>query len=66
LPALLFFVPTPWQWIGSVLAPLYYPMRLFCGAAEGAVEWWLVVPGVILPAVALLWLLRRFERTVYA
>ena len=66
LPTLLFFIPTPWQWIGSVPGPLYYPMRLFWGAADGQAEWWLILPGLIIPGVALLWLLRRFERTVYA
>ncbi len=66
VPVLLFFVPTPWQWIGSVLGPLYYPMRLFWSATDGLTEWWLLVPGFIIPGVALLWLLRRFERTVYA
>ncbi len=65
-PTLLFFVPTPWQWIGSVPGPLYYPMRLFWGAAKGQAEWWLMVPGLIIPGVTLLWLLHRFERTVYA
>ena len=66
VPILLFFVPTPWQWIGSVLGPLYYPMRLFWSATDGLTEWWLLVPGFIIPGVALLWLLRRFERTVFA
>jgi len=66
LPVLLFFAPSPWQWIGSVPAPLYYPIRLFCSAADGGPEWWLILPGVILQAALILWLLRRFERTVYA
>ena len=66
VPTLLFFVPTPWQWIGSVPGPLYYPMRLFWSAATGQAEWWVMVPGLIIPGVALVWLLRRFERTVYA
>ncbi len=66
LPVLLYFVPTPWQWIGSVPGPLYYPMRLFWSAADGHAEWWLIVPGLILQGAALLWLLRRFQRTVYA
>jgi fluoroquinolone transport system permease protein len=66
VPTLLFFVPTPWQWIGSVPGPLYYPMRLFWSATDGQAEWWLMVPGLIIPGVALLWLLRSFERTVYA
>ncbi len=63
---LLFFVPTPWEWIGSVPGPLYYPMRLFWSTTDGQAEWWLLVPGLIIPGVALVWLLRRFERTVYA
>ena len=66
VPLLFFFVPTPWQWIGSVAGPLYYPMRLFWGASDGQAEWWLMVPGVIIPGVMILWLLRRFERTVFA
>jgi len=66
LPVLLYFAPTPWQWIGSVPGPLYYSMRLFWSAAEGQAEWWLILPGLIIPGAALLWLLRRFERTVYA
>ena len=66
VPILLFFVPTPWQWIGSVPGSLYYPMRLFWSASDGPTEWWLMVPGLIIPGVALLWLLHRFERTVYA
>jgi fluoroquinolone transport system permease protein len=65
LPALLYFAPTPWQWIGSVPGPLYYPMRLFWSAADGRAEWWLILPGLILQGAALLWLLRRFQRTVY-
>ena len=63
LPTLLFFVPTPWQWIGSIFMPLYYPMRFFRGAADGSPEWWLMIPGLIIPGLAILWLLRRFERT---
>lgn len=63
LPVLLFFVPTPWQWIGSIFLPLYYPMRLFTGAANGNVEWWLVLPGVFIPGIAIYWLFRRFERS---
>ena len=66
VPTLLFFVPTPWEWIGSVLGPLYYPMRLFWSATQHQAEWWIMVPGLIIPALMLLWLLRRFERTVYA
>ncbi len=66
LPVLLYFAPTPWQWIGSVPGPLYYPMRLFWSAADGRVEWWLILPGLIVQGAALLWLLRRFQRTVYA
>ncbi len=66
LPVLLYFAPTPWQWIGSLPGPLYYPMRLFWSAADGRAEWWLILPGLIVQGAALLWLLRRFERTVYA
>lgn len=66
LPALLYFAPTPWQWIGSVLTPVYYPMRFFWSAADGSAEWWLIVPGLTLQAAAIAWLLRRLERTVYA
>ncbi len=66
LPALLYFVPTPWQWIGSIPAPLYYPSRLFWSAADGRAEWWLILPGLILQGAAIWWLLRRFRRTVYA
>ncbi len=66
LPTLLFFAPTPWEWILSVPGPLYYPMRLFWSASGGQAEWWLMLPGLIIPGIALLWLLRRFERTVYA
>ncbi len=66
MPVFLYFTPTPWQWIGSVPGPLYYPMRLFWSAAEGRAEWWLILPGLIIQGAALLWLLRRFERTVYA
>ncbi len=66
LPVLLYFAPTPWQWIGSVPGPLYYPMRLFWSAADGRPEWWLILPGVIVQGAAILWLLRRFQRTVYA
>jgi fluoroquinolone transport system permease protein len=57
---------TPWQWIGSVPAPLYYPMRLLWGAADGRTEWWLVVPGLLLQGAMLVWLARRFGRAVYA
>ncbi len=66
LPVLLYFAPTPWQWIGSVPGPLYYPMRLFWSAADGGAEWWLILPGLILQGAAILWLLRRFQRSVYA
>ena len=66
LPVLLYFAPTPWQWIGSVPGPLYYPMRLFWSAADGRAEWWLILPGLILQGAATIWLLRRFQRTVYA
>ncbi len=66
VPTLLFFLPTAWEWIGSVPLPLYYPMRFFWGATQGLAEWWLMVPGVLIPGVAILWLLRRLERTVYA
>ena len=66
LPTLLYFVPEPWNWIASVPGPVYYPMRLFWTAAEGQAEWWILVPGVMVPGMALVWLFRRFERTVYA
>ena len=66
VPLLFFFVPTPWEWIGSVAGPLYYPMRLFWGATQGQAEWWLMLPGVIISVLAIVWLLRRLERTVYA
>ena len=64
--AVLYFAPTPWQWIGSVPVPLYSPMRLFWSSADGRAEWWLVVPSVALLGGAVLWLFRRFERTVFA
>ena len=63
---LLYFAPTPWEWIGSIPVPLYYPMRLFWNAADGRPEWWLIAPGVILLGGAVLWLFRRFEQTVFA
>ena len=66
LPTLLYFVPEPWNCIASVPGPAYYPMRLFWTAAEGQAEWWILVPGVVVPGMALVWLFRRFERTVYA
>ncbi len=66
LPALLFFAPAPWPWIGSLAAPLYYPMRLFWSAAEGRAEWWLVLPAALLMGGATLWLLRRFRRASFA
>ena len=66
LPVLLYFAPTPWQWIGSLPGPLYYPMRLFWSAADGRAEWWLILPGLVVQGAAVLWLLRRFQRTVYA
>ena len=66
LPTLLYFVPEPWNWIASVPGPAYYPMRLFWTAAEGQAEWWILVPGVVVPGMALVWLFGRFERTVYA
>ena len=66
LPTLLYFVPEPWNWIASVPGPAYYPMRLFWTAAEGQAEWWILVPGVMVPGMALVWLFGRFERTVYA
>ncbi|MGH0035509.1 MAG: ABC transporter permease [Myxococcota bacterium] len=65
LPALLYFVPAPWSWIVSLLAPIYYPVRLFWSAAEGQAEWWLVVPGLCLQGAAVAWLLRRFRRVVF-
>lgn len=64
--ALLYFAPTPWQWLGSIPVPLYYPMRLFWTAADRDTEWWLFVPGLFLFGAAVVWLFRRFERTVYA
>ena len=66
IPVFLYFAPSPWQWIGSLVGPLYYPMRLFWTAAEGRTEWWLVVPGVVVPGLMVAWLLRRFERTIFA
>ena len=66
LPVLLYFAPTPWDWTGSVAAPLYHPMRLFWSAADGRAEWWLILPGLLVPGAMLLWLLRRFQRSVYA
>lgn len=66
LPVFLYFAPSPWQWIGSVPGPLYYPIRLFWTAAEGAPEWWLFAPGVAIQGTAVLWLLRRFRHRVHA
>lgn len=65
LAGLLYFVATPWQWLGSLVAPLYYPMRLFWTAAEGAPEWWLLAPGTLLPVLGFTWLLARFRRTAF-
>ena len=65
-PTLLFFVPTPWEWIGSMSLPLYYPMRLFWSATTGQTDWFVVAPGLIIPGMMLWWLLRRFERVVFA
>ncbi len=64
LPTLLFFAPFPWEWIGSILMPLYYPMRFFWGAAEGRAEWWLIVPGLTLMGGATLSLYHRFKRSL--
>ena len=66
LPVFLYFAATPWQWIGSIPGPLYYPMRLFWSAAEGQAEWWLILPGLVVQGALIVWLLRRFQRTVYA
>lgn len=66
IPTLLYFAPIHWQWFGSLFAPVYYSMRLFWTAAEGQAEWGLILPALIIHGIALLWLLRRLERTVYA
>jgi fluoroquinolone transport system permease protein len=63
---LLFFVPTPFEWIGSVVGTLYYPQRLFWSASLDQTEWWVMVPGLLIPLAMLWWLVRRFERAVFA
>jgi fluoroquinolone transport system permease protein len=65
ITTLLFFVPTPWNWLGSIPGPLYFPMRLFWSATGGQADWWVLAPGLVIFSGALFWLLRRFERTVY-
>lgn len=66
VPLLLYFAPGAWPWLGSLIAPLYYPMRLYWSATPGSVEWWLVVPGVVWPGLAIAWLLRRLDRVLHA
>ncbi len=65
IPTLLFFVPSPWNWVGSVAGPLYFPMRLFWSATGGQADWWVTLPGLVIPGLALYWLFRRFEKTVF-
>jgi fluoroquinolone transport system permease protein len=64
LPVLLFFVTSPWQWIGSLFLPLYYPMRFFWTASSDHAEWWLLVPGLVIPGIMILWLFNQFKRRV--
>jgi fluoroquinolone transport system permease protein len=65
VPGLLYFAPGPWPWLASIVFPMYYPMRLFWSAANGAPEWWLILPGVGLPAAAVAWLWRRLQRVLH-
>lgn len=52
--------------VGSVVGTLYYPQRLFWSASLGQTEWWVMVPGLLVPLAMLWWLVRRFERAVFA
>lgn len=63
---LLWFVPSPWPWLAAPLVPLYYPMRLFWSSVGSSTEWWLVAPSLVVPVLAMQWLLRRFERAAVA
>lgn len=64
LPAFLFFAPTPMDWVGGVIMPLYFPIRLFWEATQGAPEWWLLLPGIAIPVAATVWLFGQFEKRV--
>jgi hypothetical protein len=61
LPAFLVFAPMPVQWIGGLLMPMYFPIRFFWGASQGQPEWWLLIPGVVIPLSLLAWLWKRIN-----
>jgi hypothetical protein len=59
-----FFDESPWQ-IAAGIAPTYWPLKAYWQAAAG--EPWLIylAVGVVVNALTIAWLLRRFRRALY-
>lgn len=59
LPTLAFFVPMPLQMFAGVL-PTYWPMKMTWNAGIGEAYWPYAIAGLIVNALFLIWLSRRF------
>lgn len=64
LPAAAFFLPERWQFLAGVV-PAFWPMKAFWLAAAGRSYWLYVVIGMLVHAVALVLLMRRFNIVVH-
>jgi len=65
LPVGAYFLPEPWQYLAGVVPP-YWACKMWWLAEAGEAGWaWMVVPGLLVSAAWIFWLLGRFRAAAY-
>lgn len=64
IPMVVYFLPLRWQLLAGIV-PAYWPLKVFWLAAAGEEYWSYALMGVLVNSMAILWLLRRFQRMIH-
>ncbi len=64
LPIAAYFIEPPWQWLAG-LVPMYWPLKIFWLADQGAAYGSYVLPGLLVNLAVAAMLLKRFKTVLH-
>jgi fluoroquinolone transport system permease protein len=64
LPVVAYFIPANWQWLAGMI-PTYWPLKVFWSAVAGESYWAYLFIGLIVNGLALLLLLRQWNKIMH-
>lgn len=64
LPVAAYFIPENWQWLAGII-PTYWPLKVFWSAVSGESYWQYLLIGLIVNGIALMVLLRQWNKMMH-